>query len=493
MLDERFKTRIGRMATAAIASLLFMLFIACTDYQAEFDDAFGGMEYANVSGDPISGSSDVQDPESSDAQSPKSSNGNGASSGKTAESSSSVKHSSASSSSIPASSGAEPQSSAVVPASSSGEPPRSSAESSSSMKSSSSVKSSSSLAYHFQLRIPEILYNVVTIGKQTWMADNMAEEKPTFFYPDGDRNKWKYGRLYDWSTAKGICPEGWHLPDSLEWQTLFDAVGGIEVAGGVLQSQNVYGTGNEMFAGYRNSAGKFIFFDKVADFWIKDDSGVKFVELRRGAPQAFFMPNPELSDDLTDYAYSVRCIMDYITDERDRQTYRTVKIGDQVWTAENMNYKTENSFCFNDSLDYCEKYGRLYKWDDAMSVCPNGWHLPNKDEWGQLITTVGGAENAGKALKATTGWKIYQGGGNDIDGSGTDSYAFSALPAGEWYYDFVNFYELGYTGFFWSSSEVDSDSAYVFTLRGKKDSATNEDRDDKDDIAFSVRCVEGEP
>ena len=111
MLDERFKTRIGRLATAAIASLLFMLFTACTDYQAEFDDAFGGMEYADVSGDPISGSSDVQDPESSDAQSPKSSNGNGASSGKTSESSSSVKHSSASSSSIPTSSGAEPQSS----------------------------------------------------------------------------------------------------------------------------------------------------------------------------------------------------------------------------------------------------------------------------------------------------------------------------------------------------------------------------------------------
>ena len=140
MLDERFKTRIGRMATAAIASLLFMLFIACTDYQAEFDDAFGGMEFADVSGDPISGSSDAQAPVSSEVQNPKSSDGYGASSGKTSKSSSSIEQSSATSSSTPASSGAEPQSSAVVPASSSGEPPRSSAESSSSMMSSSSVR-----------------------------------------------------------------------------------------------------------------------------------------------------------------------------------------------------------------------------------------------------------------------------------------------------------------------------------------------------------------
>ena len=391
---------------------------------------------------------------------------------------------SSSSSVIATSSSQAVQSSSSIASSSS------SVKSSSSMKSSSSVKSSSSLAYHFQLPIYGILYNVVTIGKQTWMADNMAEENPIWYHPEGKQSNWRYGRLYEWSTAREICPEGWHLPDSLEWQTLFNAVGGIKVAGGVLQSSNVYGKVEQMFAGYRNPAREFEHFDEYADFWINDDSGDKFVELQRGAHEAYFMPNLGYMTGVhTGYAYSVRCIMDYIKDDRDRQTYRTVKIGDQEWMAENMNYNiTKYSHCFNDSPDYCEKYGRLYKWDETSDVCPSGWRLPTKGELENLINTVGGEETAGDSLKTKTGWKTYSAGGDlSAKGVGEDSFGFSALPGGfRTYNGDVWYSDEDAVAYFCSSTTVDNgEGSYYMVLNWAHSNAGII----SGQYACSVRCL----
>ncbi len=137
------------------------------------------------------------------------------------------------------------------------------------------------------------------------------------------------------------------------------------------------------------------------------------------------------------------------------KTYKTVKIGTQIWMAENLNYAGPNGdigrYYDNDPANG-EKYGRLYAWEEAMKVCPEGWHLPSKEEWEILMNFAGGEKIAGKKLKAKDGW--FE------DGNGTDDYGFSALPGGLCFSD-GNFIDVGSRGYWWSSAyEHNSFRAY---------------------------------
>ena len=165
-----------------------------------------------------------------------------------------------------------------------------------------------------------------------------------------------------------------------------------------------------------------------------------------------------------------------LKDLRDGKTYKTVTIGTQTWMAVNLNYETENSYCYDD--DHCSKYGRLYTWAAAKTVCPSGWHLPSTTEWKTLFTAVGGSSTAGTVLKSTGGW--YN------DGNGTDAFGFSALPAGGRYYG-GGYDAEGIYATFWSSTEIDSYFAYYMYLYYHYDYAFL-GYDDKD-YGFSVRCV----
>jgi len=136
------------------------------------------------------------------------------------------------------------------------------------------------------------------------------------------------------------------------------------------------------------------------------------------------------------------------TDPRDGKVYKTVKIGEQVWMAENLNFDCEGSWC------YAEKYGRLYDWETAMKVCPPGWHLPSIEEWDELVNFAGGED----ALRAKSGWSDYQG----KSGNGIDAYGFSALPGGLGSNAMPDgpFHCVGGSGNWWSANEYDSDYAY---------------------------------
>ena len=116
------------------------------------------------------------------------------------------------------------------------------------------------------------------------------------------------------------------------------------------------------------------------------------------------------------------------TDSRNGQKYRTVKIGNQTWMAENLNYKADSSYCYDDADSNCAQYGRLYTWNTALSVCPKGWHLPDTAEWSTLVKAAGDEGLAAKALKSQTGWHARDPKGTN--GGGTDEFGFSALPGG---------------------------------------------------------------
>ncbi|MCQ2098562.1 MAG: fibrobacter succinogenes major paralogous domain-containing protein [Fibrobacter sp.] len=204
-------------------------------------------------------------------------------------------------------------------------------------------------------------------------------------------------------------------------------------------------------------------------------------------------------------------------DRRDGKTYKTEKIGDKVWMAENLNFDynhgTAKSVCYENKPENCEKYGRLYTWAAAMDsaaifskdgarcgykkecdaigtvrgVCPEGWHLPNKQELEDLRTLAGqkagDIKKAGTVLKSTTGWKDDDG----KSGNGTDGLGFGALPAGYYRSGNDSFYDEGSYAFFWSSTEYGSSLAYGLGLRyGREYAGVNYNSKGN---GFSVRCV----
>ena len=211
-----------------------------------------------------------------------------------------------------------------------------------------------------------------------------------------------------------------------------------------------------------------------------------------------------------------------IIDDRDGQVYKTVEIGSQTWMAENLNYdynyRTAHSYCYADS---CSKYGRLYTWSATVDsaavfstagkgcgchasrspsggivrgVCPVGWHVPSLSEFQTLISYVGGYRVAGANLKSTSGWKSN----SQYVGNGSDSYGFSALPAGVYTdaitYHVYRFYDVGNFAFFWTTSKG---SCVADRLRlGWADDSSNLTHSLSDDVdrgdmdsARSVRCL----
>ncbi|MDR0516567.1 MAG: hypothetical protein LBH25_05925 [Fibromonadaceae bacterium] len=174
---------------------------------------------------------------------------------------------------------------------------------------------------------------------------------------------------------------------------------------------------------------------------------------------------------------------DSFKDSRDGKTYKTVKIGERTWMAENLNHQTGNSWCYDENADNCKKYGRLYDWHTAMKACPSDWRLPNGDDWNDLCNATG----CDNKLKSKSGW--------DNNGSGTDDFGFSALPGGRGGRGKLDdsFSGIGEHGSWWgwnsyNDPEEGISEAYCERMVSGQDNLYSNDFDDKDG-GCSVRCV----
>lgn len=408
-------------------------------------------------------------------------------------------------------------------------------------------------------------YRTVDIGSQTWMAENLNFKAPknSYCYDKKASNCEKYGRLYTWAAAmdsagewslngkgcgygktcsavwpvRGVCPYGWHLPSYRELLTLIETAGGKSDAPARLKADSGWcchgnGTDNYAFtalpAGDRESDGDYDDIEDNAFFWCSTESG--------NLADALFLSSFDITLTIfntffKDNGFSVRCLKDTpnknssstsvessssmatehvevttgtFTDKRDNQTYKTVIINRQMWMAQNLNYETAKSFCYNNDPANCEKYGRLYTWSAAMDsagkwsyngkdcgyktwkcsptypvrgVCPEGWHLPDTTEFSWLFLAVGKRTVAGKMLKSASGW--------NSGSEGLDSYSFSVLPSG-YKLDKSDQYggEGGYA-YLWSSFE-----AYIANF-DSRDKA--EIQNFGGEMAFSVRCLKEVP
>ncbi len=164
-------------------------------------------------------------------------------------------------------------------------------------------------------------YDIITIGNQTWFAENLRFNITSgcWVYDDNESNVNTYGLLYNKASAAIACPDGWHLPSGTEWNTLVDYLGGPATAGGSLKEAgtvhwkvpNVGATNSSYFTalpgGMRTIDGNYISLEESSYFWSSTQSGVfdsyfRRMDYDRGTAVYGYLDN--------ETGLSVRCIRD---------------------------------------------------------------------------------------------------------------------------------------------------------------------------------------
>lgn len=307
-------------------------------------------------------------------------------------------------------------------------------------------------------------YKTIKIGEQTWMAENLnfdyhnpfaptpALAAPSYCYDNSQDNCKRYGRLYRWSIAmdsaavysnsgkgcgiwsiqnespcknelysfsRGTCPENWHIPTESEVKNFVNYANASPENAQWVAHYWFYGSENDAFAQKK--------LDSIFYYFLTS------IEIDSSKATLLFTSNNDFRtvDGIKSDAFFVRCVKDTLpilnikhgelVDERDGQVYKTIKIGEQTWMAENLNYaylkpsedQDSSSWCYNNEPDSCAKYGRLYTWDAAMDVddfknyphwsqdqrkagyefsaggvCPQNWHLPSMKEWSNFTNVL---------------------------------------------------------------------------------------------------------
>ena len=191
------------------------------------------------------------------------------------------------------------------------------------------------------------------------------------------------------------------------------------------------------------------------------------------------------------------------TDQRDGEIYKWVRIGNQVWMAENLKATkyndgtfipnvidntawtelTSGAYCwYNNDINKKKIYGAYYNWFavNTSKLCPSGWHVPTDAEWTTLSNFLGGESVAGGEMKSVTGWKSPNTGA-------TNSSGFSALPGVDRNHRDGTFGNVNLIGSWWSSSEIVSSTAWHRSLHYNGAVLSRSPSYKKD--GFSVRCI----
>lgn len=169
------------------------------------------------------------------------------------------------------------------------------------------------------------------------------------------------------------------------------------------------------------------------------------------------------------------------TDHRDGQYYETIIIGEQVWMASNLLFETpKGSWCYDDEANNCYKYGRLYNWETANNVCPDGWRLPSKEDWEVLIKNFDKKFNKNKSSRLAYS-QMIQGGAS----------GFNALFGGlrtTVLKPYLLYTEIDYSANFWTNGKSVGLTAWSFQvksiLKGYSSFATF-----NKGFGLSVRCL----
>lgn len=202
--------------------------------------------------------------------------------------------------------------------------------------------------------------------------------------------------------------------------------------------------------------------------------------------------------------------MDDFIDSRDGEIYNIIKIGTQIWMAENLkatHYSngddipniieggqlsgfTIGAYCwYNNDISWKDAYGALYNWYavvDSRELCPDGWHTPADAEWTILTDYLGGENIAGGKMKSTRTVPDAHPRLDSPNTGATNESGFSGLPGGT-RNDYGTFYSHGRYGYFWSSSEASSNYAWTRSLFYHSSNVFRFNANKQH--GFSVRCL----
>jgi uncharacterized protein (TIGR02145 family) len=162
--------------------------------------------------------------------------------------------------------------------------------------------------------------------------------------------------------------------------------------------------------------------------------------------------------------------------------FYTIERGGKTWMANNL-FGTETGSDYKDSEILTSVFGKYYSWEEAMTSCPNGWHLPSAAEFDVCLGDDSGSLMVDATFIDKTMWGYWP------QVKITNSSLFCAIPVG--YRDFTNEDdpEIGYQKFacFWTSDEYEDRA--VFRSIFEEDAQVQEGTGDKQTLAMSVRCV----